>query len=299
MKKRKRQRFFSIIFVPDQEQEPKSMSMSYARGRVLMIILILLGLHVLIGALSYFQLFHLRKVNRALNVENKDYKTRNKKIEQIAAEFAEIRETEKKIRQAFGVPLGLQGSSEIGTSHEEIAKPDNRIFAEAWAQIEDQTETTSDLLQNQLLRLSEGNSGFFDPEYLPTMLPVEGLITTRFQEGGWYVGRSHLGIDIAAKKGTHVRASGAGMVVFAAWTPDFGNVVVISHKQGFFSYYAHAMRLLVSQGNMVRKGQIVALVGSSGFSSAPHLHFEIWKDSKPLDPEKFIYAMQSRKIDIN
>ena len=156
-----------------------------------------------------------------------------------------------------------------------------------------------EILQNQLLRLTEKSSDYFDPEYLPTQLPVEGLITTRFQEGGWYVGRSHLGIDIAAKKGTHVRASGSGTVVFAAWTPDFGNVVVISHKQGFFSYYAHAMRLLVTQGNQVRKGQPIALVGSSGFSSAPHLHFEIWKGNKPLDPEKFIYAMQSRKVELS
>ena len=104
-----------------------------------------------------------------------------------------------------------------------------------------------------------------------------------------------MGIDVAAKKGSPIRAAGAGIVIMSDWTPDFGNVVVISHGQGFITYYAHAMRLLVNQGDKVRKGQLIALVGSSGKSSAPHLHFEVWQGDKPLDPERFIYALPRRK----
>jgi murein DD-endopeptidase MepM/ murein hydrolase activator NlpD len=93
-------------------------------------------------------------------------------------------------------------------------------------------------------------------------------------------------------EGTPIRAAGSGIVLLANWTDDFGNAIIIAHGYGFFSYYAHAMRLLVTQGSVVRKGDIIALLGSSGISSAPHLHFEIWKNGEPLDPERFIFSIQ-------
>ena len=76
------------------------------------------------------------------------------------------------------------------------------------------------------------------------------------------------------------------------WTPDYGNLVIIAHGGGLYSYYGHAIRTLVRQGDHVRKGQPIALLGSSGVSSAPHLHFEIWQDGKPLNPVEFIYALR-------
>ena len=67
---------------------------------------------------------------------------------------------------------------------------------------------------------------------------------------------------------------------------------MLAHGNGLFSYYAHAMRLLVAQGMHVERGDVIAFVGSSGISSAPHLHFEIWKDGEALDPEKFVFALE-------
>ena len=65
---------------------------------------------------------------------------------------------------------------------------------------------------------------------------------------------------------------------------------MISHGGGFYSYYGHAQRVLVDQGDNVQKGQPIAYLGSSGPSSAPHLHFEIWKNGEPVDPIKILYA---------
>ena len=150
-------------------------------------------------------------------------------------------------------------------------------------------------LTNYFLYMQEKT--IYDPESLPTMLPIEGYLTTHFQRRSWFQKRTHQGIDIAAEKGSVIHAAGSGIVVQANWTPDLGHMVIINHGHGFLSYYGHAMRLLVVQGDQVKKGQAIALLGSSGISSAPHLHFEVWKDGEPLDPETFLFVIRDRSED--
>jgi len=268
--------------------------MSYAKGRLLIVLMAGLIVHVVLGGVAYYRIFRLEKARIALQSENADLKVQNKKIERIAKEFQEIRLTDEKIRRAFGGSLGLAGRSTSNFEAVESPTTDRVLSSESTT---DETDfIPMGQIQNRLSFLSEKSGDYFNPEHLPTLLPVEGFLTTHFQRGGWFVGRSHYGIDIAAKEGSVIRAAGAGVVLFADWTPDFGNVVVIAHGDGFFSYYAHAMRLLVDQGFRVRKGHSIALLGSSGISSAPHLHFEIWKDGEPLDPERFIFALQQQQV---
>ena len=292
MKRRNRKHFFSIIFVPDQELDPKSVSMSYTMGRLLLAIMAVLVIHFILGGIAYYRVLRLEKTTGTLMDENQELKARNRKIEQLWKEFNQIRAFDEKIRKAFGQTLGLAQSDE-----QDLQSPRMPVQQRRQQTGEAPAETSSQMtdierLQNSRYFLTEERGDYFDPDYLPTGLPVEGFLTTHFQRGGWFGGRSHNGIDIAAKKGTVIRAAGAGIVILADWTPDFGNVMVISHGNGFVTYYAHALRLLAGQGHRVRKGQPIALLGSSGSSSAPHLHFEIWKDGVPIDPEKFIFAMQ-------
>lgn len=290
--RKKRKRHFSIVYVPDQERDPKSVSLSYAEGRLFFALVILIGIHILFGFYGYYRIHKLNRLTTDLESRNSDLILQNKKIEKIAREFYEIRKTDEKIRKAFGGSLGLEENSVEALDDILLDVQDN-----ASHQITDfrapvpraERDATS------LYRLYEKQSDYFNPEFLPTLLPVEGYLTTHFKKGGWFEGQSHFGIDIAATKGTPIRAAGSGYVLFADWTPDFGNVVVISHGNGLFSYYAHAMRLIVDQGFQVRRGQTIALLGSSGYSSAPHLHFEIWKDGKPLDPELYISALQRQE----
>jgi murein DD-endopeptidase MepM/ murein hydrolase activator NlpD len=292
MKRRNRKQFFSIIFVPDQELDPKSVSMSYTMGRLLLAIMTVLVIHFILGGIAYYRVMRLEKTAGTLVDENQELKARNRKIEQLWKEFNQIRAFDEKIRKAFGQTLGLAQSDEQALQSPRMPVQQRRhdseeIPAEASSQM-----TNLEQLQNSRYFLTEKRGDYFDPDFLPTGLPVEGFLTTHFQRGGWFEGRSHNGIDIAAKKGTVIRAAGAGIVILADWTPDYGNVMVISHGNGFVTYYAHALRLLAAQGHRVRKGQPIALLGSSGSSSAPHLHFEIWKDGVPIDPEKFIFAMR-------
>jgi len=295
MKRHNRKKYFSIIFVPDQEQNPKSISMSYTVGRLLIVLMVVLSVHLILSGYGYYRIFQLEKISNLLQYENQDLKARNRRIEEIVRLFNEIRVTDGKIRKAFGSELGIR---EYNLQDFETLK--SQTPARTPASTEPQQEASHlrmpmAQIQNSQYFLTERSGDYFDPEYLPTQLPVEGYLTTRFQKGGKFPARSHNGIDLAAQKGTVIRAAGAGIVILADWTPDFGNVIVISHGNGFVTYYAHAMRLLVDQGTRVRKAQQIALLGSSGRSSAPHLHFEIWKNGEPLDPEKLIFALQRKE----
>jgi len=289
-----RRRIFSIIYVPDQDREPKSYSLSYTTGRVLLVLLGILSLYIIISGIGFYRLHKVGKEYKKVKEENEILSLKNKKIEKIAEEFKKIRLMEEKINKAFGQSLGLGGQGEeMWDGHEEQI---NNILSDD----DNSNELTgiqeeSYKLQDNLYFIRKEDSDYYNPEYLPTMLPVEGFLTTHFQKGGWFVGHEHLGIDIAAEKGSIIRASGSGIVILSNWTHGLGNIVILYHGNGLYSYYAHAMQLLVNQGQRVKRGHPIALLGSSGISSAPHLHFEIWKDGNPLDPEKLLYAIQSKK----
>ncbi|MBN2102717.1 M23 family metallopeptidase [bacterium] len=293
-KKKASERFFSLIFVPDQEQDPRSISMSYAKGWLMIIGLSIVGLHILSGVFAYYQIYRLNKHKMALNSKIEVLQARNKKIEPIVKEFQEVRMIVDKIKKGFGSTLGLEEDARTALNQ----LPLSNVTSRPPAPIQKQTYAADNQqnaipLTNYFLYMQEKQ--VYDPESLPTLLPIEGYLTTHFQKRNWYHNRAHHGIDIAAEKGTVIRAAGGGIVVLANWTPDLGHVVIIDHGGGFYSYYGHAMRLLVAQGGRVKKGQSIALLGSSGISSAPHLHFEIWKDGEPLDPESFLFVGRERK----
>jgi len=98
----------------------------------------------------------------------------------------------------------------------------------------------------------------------------------------------HKGIDFAGPEGSSVSSVAAGLVTRAGEVPGFGNMVEINHGNGLSTRYCHNEKLLVKQGDMVRKGQEVALIGSTGRSTGPHLHFEVLKNGVQVDPLRFI-----------
>ena len=115
---------------------------------------------------------------------------------------------------------------------------------------------------------------------LPTLCPVNGWISRGFEAGA----EGHEGIDFAGKTGTEVLASAAGVVQHVGWDETYGNVVILDHGNGVTSVYGHNDSLLVKIGEAVSRGQPVALLGNTGRSSAPHVHFEVRLEGEPLDP---------------
>jgi murein DD-endopeptidase MepM/ murein hydrolase activator NlpD len=100
----------------------------------------------------------------------------------------------------------------------------------------------------------------------------------------------HRGIDIAVAEGTYVRAAGAGIVSEAGEDEVYGKFVRIQHPEGYETVYGHASELFVAVNEEVDRHEVIALSGNTGTSTAPHLHFEIWKDGIPIDPRQVIVA---------
>jgi biotin carboxyl carrier protein len=116
----------------------------------------------------------------------------------------------------------------------------------------------------------------------PFQVPVHGDITTQFGTHRSY--EYHPGTDFAMPQGTPVKAPAPGTVVFEGMLPARGNVLVLDHGAGVYTTYAHLQRFEVSPGDDVSVGQTIARVGTTGFSTGPHLHWELWVDSANVDP---------------
>ena len=118
-------------------------------------------------------------------------------------------------------------------------------------------------------------------------LDAPGVIT-RGPAGDGSGGESHGGLDVAIPRGTPIRAAGGGVVAQAGSDPEYGLFVLIDHPDAYQSMYGHASRILVAPGDTVRAGQVIALSGSTGRSTAPHLHFEIRSAGSNVDPRSMV-----------
>ncbi|MEM9540132.1 MAG: peptidoglycan DD-metalloendopeptidase family protein [Cyanobacteria bacterium P01_E01_bin.42] len=121
--------------------------------------------------------------------------------------------------------------------------------------------------------------------------PHNARLSSKFgwrQHPIWGGRRLHSGIDFAGEYGSPIYAADSGIVILAQWYGGYGKTVVIDHGQGITTLYGHASKFFVREGQPVKKGAAIAEVGSTGFSSGPHLHFEIREDGKPVDPLKYL-----------
>jgi murein DD-endopeptidase MepM/ murein hydrolase activator NlpD len=126
---------------------------------------------------------------------------------------------------------------------------------------------------------------------IPTYFPTYGTITQYFGSRSQphnYSYIEHSGVDIPASYGQEIRAAASGIVVQAAWSGGYGNCVVIDHLNGIKTYYAHCSSILVAVGQHVEKGEVVSLIGSTGNSTGPHLHFEVYLNGTAVDPLNFL-----------
>jgi murein DD-endopeptidase MepM/ murein hydrolase activator NlpD len=127
---------------------------------------------------------------------------------------------------------------------------------------------------------------------IPSVLPVHsGEITSGFGERidpFTELDAFHRGLDVSAPLGTPVRAAAAGRAVFVGPSAGYGLVVELEHETGVFTRYAHVGELLVKKGEAVKRGHTIGLVGTTGRTTAPHVHYEVWVDGHPVDPMKYI-----------
>jgi murein DD-endopeptidase MepM/ murein hydrolase activator NlpD len=121
-------------------------------------------------------------------------------------------------------------------------------------------------------------------ENLLFFVPVKGLVTQSFN-----IEDEHYGVDIVTKENELIKSTLSGVVVFSSWTSETGNVIAVQHENNLLSIYKHNSVLLKDQGERVVAGEAIAIIGNSGkWSSGPHLHFELWYNNNPVNPEQYI-----------
>jgi len=154
--------------------------------------------------------------------------------------------------------------------------------------LDERTDQTIDLFTLIESRLLEGR---LTQLMVPSSAPVNGPVGSGFGfRSDPFTGRAalHTGLDFPADIGTPILAAAGGVVVSTDIHPAYGHLVEIDHGNGLLTRYAHTSKVLVKSGDLVKRGQVVALVGNSGRSTGPHLHFEVLVEGVPQNPARFL-----------
>ncbi|MDZ7391972.1 MAG: peptidoglycan DD-metalloendopeptidase family protein [candidate division KSB1 bacterium] len=288
IKHKRHKRSVSVLIVPDDKGEPITFTLSNRRVQWLKVGAVLLGFHVLLGFVGYWRYTVVHGENQKLTVANQELKESTARIAQLSAELAALEESHNKIRAALGIGVETRKGGTHGAPAREAMTRSPQV-ATGGPEYPPQTERTD---RAMAFFEDTGGKAHDYARNLPTLLPVQGYLSARFSQTPDEKGKTHPGIDLVADAGTPIRAAADGIVAFAGWTHDLGNMVLLYHGGGFFTLYGHARQLLVSSRDFVRKGDYIALLGSSGESSGPHLHFEIWKDGVAVDPRDYLLALK-------
>jgi len=231
---------------------------------------ILIALFI-VFAISLGEISHRAFLAKSLLQENEKLRDYNARVTELERELNEYRDLTLHIAQLAGVEGAFENrsaSTSQGTGQEQVPSI--------------QTEKGNVILSG------DEPQGAVIGDSIPFGLPLDGWISKGFIQDPKSLGGAHPGIDIAASVGKEVRVTASGLVKFAGWDDHYGNLIIIDHKNGYETYYGHNSQLQVSKQEKVQRGQVIALSGNSGRSSAPHLHYEIKKDGVSVNPEKYL-----------
>ncbi len=277
----KKRRYNVLLVANDDVAQPRNVRLALWQ-----LVAVLLGSVVLIVGVVFALLFYT-PLAAWVNIPNpqleihytQELVSLNQKMASLMEQLIELRSYNVKVRNALGEEAVATDSGIVitGSSRKEGASSS----AEARRPSQYPASVASAAFYPLPVESArEGNQKIA----FPAILPTEGYVTRGFAPE-----QRHFGLDIAGKIGTPVNSAAEGYVVFAGWTTDEGYVVILSHTNGFLTFYKHNQALLKSTNTFVKRGEPIALLGNSGrTSSGPHLHFEIWKDGAPVNPSSYL-----------
>lgn len=209
------------------------------------------------------------------------------RVNALAEDMLTIREYNLTLRKALGEELSATGSARTRSAdiaELKVSEPSAALDSEPIVEEPQWIDYVAPGVEERPFKFASRTPDESSLLYLPISFPVEGYITRGFDLAG-----RHFGIDIAGRQGSPVSAVAEGNIIFSGWTYDDGQMVIISHAGGYLTFYKHNQMLLGSVGSRVKRGEPIALLGNSGKASlGPHLHFEVWKNSSPVDPSELL-----------
>ncbi|MEN8169479.1 MAG: M23 family metallopeptidase [Pseudomonadota bacterium] len=181
-----------------------------------------------------------------------------------------------------------QGGPGGNSLADNVVLPDFMVQLDELASQLGNREQQLNVLENMLM------SRNLHQEVFPAGRPItKGWLSSRYgTRNDPFTGKPefHKGVDLAGKEGSDIIAVAAGVVTWADRRYGYGNLVEINHGNGYITRYGHAKEVLVKVGETIKKGHKVALMGNTGRSTGPHVHFEVWRDGRTVDPSKYIHA---------
>jgi len=240
---------YTLMLIPDNETESKS----YQISRSLIKYIVFTFSMIIIFIVGYLG-FYIPKISEYIDIKEKYdiFASERLSVLELSRKLERINQMDKLVRKSLGSTLSLD---EAGLKTDSVFDGDIN-FKRSISYIEN----------------------------IPSIPPIQGFVTQKLGEKGVFIRRGHHGIDIVAKEGEPILASASGVVVFSDWTYKYGNLIIVYHRDGYFTHYAHNKENFKVALDQVKRGEVIALVGNTGSSTGPHLHFEIWRDFIPVDP---------------
>jgi murein DD-endopeptidase MepM/ murein hydrolase activator NlpD len=286
-------RYSTIIFVPHARAKFRKLRMSH---RVLFSVLSFVATSLCLSTFFSYQYFttlsqthelsNLRRENRELEVANEQF---SRSVESLRTQIHSVEEKTRKLAIIAGVPtLDAGTAGGVGGIRINEAFPASAQRDEVDKMNFDSRRLSDDLnlLEKKLMERSKILAS------TPSIVPVRGILTDGF--GGRrdpFTGEraSHAAIDISAPTGQPIRVPADGVIVQAEWANGYGNVIFVSHGNGYSTRYAHLSKFNnVKPGQRVHRGEVIGFVGSTGRSTGPHLHYEVRLNNQPVNPLEYI-----------
>ncbi len=258
--KKRKTKHYTFLLIPDNERATKNLRLQAGTLRFLIVFFVVTILLIVAGAATYWKVAEVALDYNNLLEENVRLKKSLVKVEELKTDIDKLKKVDQKLRGSL--------SGYITMVEEKETDPNDVL-------------TTG---MDQMSGLKYDRSLF---NSIPTEVPMDGFITRGFETSS-ILSNAHIGIDVAGKVGSPIKATADGVVLFSGWTFQDGYIVILKHKYNYFSFYKHNIQNLCQELEDVKKGQVIALLGDTGqITSGAHLHFEIWQGSKPLDPMIF------------
>lgn len=263
---------------------------------------IVLGIIFLFLFLTFFPSPREKQLLREKEALQAQLTTLNQQVDQMQLVMVDLQQRDDNLyRVLFGaepIPLNIrQGTQRKISYYEEIARmTNNQLSADLSLKVDIlekeiyvQTKSYDDIIEmakQQEIRM----------ENIPAIQPVLNKDLTRVASGYgmridpvYHVRKFHHGMDFTAPTGTEVFATGNAKVKFSGWKQGYGNTIILDHGFGYETVYAHLYKSLVRKGQKVRRSDIIGLVGNTGKSTGPHLHYEVRLNGRPVDPRNYYF----------
>ena len=263
---------------------------------------VVLGVIFLFLFLTFFPSPREKQLLREKELLHSQLTTLNRQVDQMQLVMNDLQQRDDNLyRVLFGaepIPISIrQGVQRKISYYEEIARmTNNQLSADLSLKVDIlekemyiQSKSYDDIVEmakNQEIRM----------ENIPAIQPVLNKDLTRVASGYgmridpvYHVRKFHHGMDFTAPTGTEVFATGNAKVKFSGWKQGYGNTIILDHGFGYETVYAHLYKSLVRKGQKVRRSDIIGLVGNTGKSTGPHLHYEVRLNDRPVDPRNYYF----------